>query len=57
MKLNQIISYGSDDLLSQIQSFSIVMSSSAESNRFCSTSSDTKDSNYSPPAWHADCSR
>lgn len=50
-------SYGSDDLLSQLQSLSLVLSSSDESNLNSSSTTDSKESNHTSPAWHVDYSR
>ncbi|XP_041770020.1 potassium channel subfamily T member 2 isoform X11 [Anopheles merus] len=49
------IAGGSADL-SLLQTVSLVLSSSGES-KCCSSTSDTKDSTHTPPAWHTDCSR
>ncbi|XP_058126381.1 potassium channel subfamily T member 2 isoform X2 [Anopheles coustani] len=49
------IATGSVDL-SLLQTVSFVLSSSDES-QCCSTTSNTKDSTHTPPAWHTDCSR
>ncbi|XP_052898699.1 potassium channel subfamily T member 2 isoform X2 [Anopheles moucheti] len=49
------IACGSADL-SLLQTVSLVLSSSGDS-KCCSSTSDTKDSTHTPPAWHTDCSR
>ncbi|XP_049291490.1 potassium channel subfamily T member 2 isoform X2 [Anopheles funestus] len=49
------IACGSADL-SLLQTVSLGLSSSGES-KCCSSTSDTKDSTHTPPAWHTDCSR
>ncbi|XP_053665571.1 potassium channel subfamily T member 2 [Anopheles marshallii] len=49
------IACGSADL-SLLQTVSLVLSSSGES-KCCSSTSDTKDSTHTPPAWQTDCSR
>ncbi|ETN67848.1 sodium-and chloride-activated ATP-sensitive potassium channel [Anopheles darlingi] len=49
------IAAGSADL-SLLQTVSLVLSSSGES-KCCSSTSESKDSTHTPPAWHTDCSR
>ncbi|XP_055687676.1 potassium channel subfamily T member 2 isoform X9 [Lutzomyia longipalpis] len=51
------IAYGSDDLLSQLQSLSLVLSSPDESNHNSSSTTDSNESIHTSPAWHVDYSR